>query len=193
MIKLEESFANNITDRVLKAIDYTKQHERDYFDRTLRNRSGLHVEGRKGSYYPASPQEIETDLRKARWYGYTHPNVMPGFHAAAAYLPGMLGVLALEDLPESATFIAIDVHDRVEDTGFFDLLLEGSTPLQNIGHTVLILGQDDKTETEMMITFHPGDPIQPSELTVPKTTLKKGDSVTLAQAKAFGYKYTKAV
>ncbi len=192
-MQIEETFANNISERVKKAIITTLRLEEGHWEETLTQRSGLSLKARQGggSWYPAPIEEIEADLLVAKWYGYPHPKIMKGcFGAVAPRMPGMLGVVPLADLPPDTTFVLIDFH---AEPGYCELLLEGATRLQNVGHTTLILGPRENGEEEIVWTFHPGDPIDPSEVFTKKGALKKGNILTHAEALVLGFTHTKVV
>ena len=186
-----ETFANNITERVRDAIQRTKDLEPEYFNNTLAQRSGLNVKGRRGSFYPLEPAEIEKAIMEASWYKYDHTEISKGCRGAFARIPGNLGVVELALLAPETMLVAIAAHDR--EPGYCDLLLEGTTPLQSVTHTTLILGLDPTHDRELMFTFHPGDPIKPSDIVSVKNEVKPGQVLTLKEAQALGFNYTKVV
>jgi len=190
-----ENFDTNVTDRVRAAVENTKRLAPGHWRSTLEQRCGLTVKGRKqGSFYELEMPEIEREVLQARWYLYDHPGIMKGCVGTFAKISGKLGIIALEELSPDTQFVTIDAHDR--EPGFCELLLNGPPVLQQTArHTTLILGpnEESKEGEEIVWTFHPGDPILPTETFTKKDVLKKGQCFSRDEAMAIGFKYAKMV
>jgi hypothetical protein len=189
-----ETFDTNVTDRVRTAVENTKRLALKHWEETLEQRCGLTIKGRKrGSFYELELSEIERAVMQARWYLYEHAGIMKGCVGTFAKIPGKLGIIALAELSPDTQFVTIDAHDR--EPGYCELLLDGPpVPQQTAGHTTLVLGPDEGKEKEEIIwTFHPGDPILPTETFTKKDALKKGQLFSRDEAMAIGFKYAKMV
>jgi len=191
---LSETLEWNITDRVRAAIKNTKRVALKHWEETLEQRSNLSLLGRKrGSFYELNAYGIETELLKAAWYEYAHDKILPVCFGATARIPGRLGIIALAELSPNTRFVTIAAHDS--RPGFCELLLDGpAVPQQGVEFTTLILGPGDGPEREEVVwTFHPGDPIDPTETFTTLNQLEVGQGLTRDEAVALGFLYAKMV
>jgi len=101
--------------------------------------------------------DLVVRLAAARWEPFEHPDVRA---PAAAFktldVGGRLGVVDLRSLPDSARVTLRDAHA----TGFLSAEVDGALGPE-VGHAVVLLGPDDDG-SEVVYTFHPGDPAAPS-------------------------------
>jgi hypothetical protein len=187
--KADESYAGSLTLRVKNAIQTMQKHYPGRYTAMLAGRSK--ESGGHGSIYPATVDEIESDLLKKSWASYEHSAVKAPCVCALARLPGLLGIIDIKDLPASTMFTLVD-HKK---DGYCELLYEGFTPRRNVNFTTMILGpSEEDPDLEVIYTFHPGDPIVPSELHgVLKNELRRGDSISLKMALEKGFTYAKMV
>jgi hypothetical protein len=172
--------------RVRSAIDNTRQHHAEYWQKCLAMRAGMSPEA-QGSIYPyILPEHLDRALNEARgWTPYPHESVMAGceafitFHADA---PGLLGIVPTRSLP-SNTKIRMD---DLKGTGFCEPVVVG-VPTESVGFTVAILGKDE-ADREIVFTFHPGNPIKPSRLS---TFEYGGKTLTVPEALDAGLNYVR--
>jgi hypothetical protein len=177
------------TQRIKSAIENIKSIAADYWASTLAQRS--EVTG-AGSTYDRSPEEIEAAILNSTWEEYAHEAVAPGCIAFISYdMPkGRLGIIDLIDLKEDK-FVILD--DR-KSTGTVSAVIPGIKSQNFPGFTVLILGMEKNAEgiaTEVVFTFHPGNPVAPSTIKTDAGLHNK--AVTIAQAKAMGLTTAKIV
>lgn len=167
--------------RVVAAIASTLVLLPDHWQKTLEMRAELGVPC--GSVYPGvTPADLEGDLLKVDWTPYQHPAIKEGCTGFRANLAGFLGIVDLKSLPPE-TEIVLDDRKRV---GAVSATVKGARG-ELVDFTVLIL--DKEGDTEIVGTFHPGDPIRPSPVeTVPgldgkKVTAKDAIDMGLEMAK----------
>jgi hypothetical protein len=175
----------NIQLRIAQAIDATRriEHPRDYWVNTLKQRvQGL---GAAGSVVVGveNVDELEKALEVAVWEKYSHPAVMAGTEAFITKdIRGQLGVIDLVDLPGDAV---VRLDDR-KNTGKVSAVVSGVWG-QDVDFTVLILGLEQGEE--VVFTFHPGDPVNPSK--VQATPGLHGKTVTVKEALEMGLETAK--
>lgn len=117
---------------------------------------------RMGSFYPrlTGPQ-VERLIRTLVWEPYTHSEVKePAMAFIARHAPGVVGVAQLADVPEDAEL----VWDDTKNTGNVELIWKGAPDSAHtkVDYTVAIVGPHDGKE--IVYTFHPGDPVKPSQV-----------------------------
>ena len=165
------------SDRIAKAAETTRRVVPGYFEKTLAQRAELSGMAVGSVYERVDGFELERMLLAQKWEEYSHPAVMPGCVAFKAPLPGRLGIVDLSTLPEDAI---VTLDDR-KNTGKVSAIVEGARgPIQDF--TILMLG-DEKGE-EVIFTFHPGDPVRPSQVQCELNM--HGQQVTVAQALEMG-------
>jgi hypothetical protein len=166
----------DINSRIAEAFEASKDIP-GHLDGLFKARNG----GAGGSKFD-TPQTIES-LISADWVSYNHPAVMKGVDAFKASIPGYVGLIKLDELPDNQVVELIDGHK----TGFLSVVINGKRA-EHVDFTVLMLGQD--SGKEVVFTFHPGDPIRPSSLP-DGGEFSKGDKITVQQAKNLGFEYAK--
>jgi hypothetical protein len=122
-------------------------------------------------------------LAAADWERYEHAEVAPGCQAWKALIPGFLGVMSLDALPPGSQLYLRDGHA----TGFVEAVYEAPEGARvPVEYTTAIVGTHEGVE--MVFTVFPGDPVKPSSLPAAE---HKGREVTLAEARALGFRYVK--
>lgn len=171
-----------IRDRIQKAVETTRRLIPGYFEKTLGQRSSFSKKA-AGSFYDLYPEMLEAMLLAAPWEIYSHPAVSPECTAfKAPFTPGRLGVADLRSLPSDAI---VTLDDR-KDTGKVSAVVKGVRGREEY-FTVLILGPEQGEE--VIFTFHPGDPVRPSQVQVEPGM--HGQQVTVAEALAMGLETAK--
>lgn len=165
-----------MTPRISAAIAATRRLAPGYFEKCLAQRCGG-----AGSSYTLSPEALEQALQGAAWEPYEHPNVMKGCSAFRAPLVGTFGLIALASVPEDARVVLADP----KGTGFVEAECAGAQA-ETVGFSVIILGEEQGEE--IVFTFHPGDPIQPSRLPAEG---RVGQVVTAKEARDLGFTWAK--
>ena len=168
--------------KINKYIENTKKVIPGYWESTCRQR----LAGGAGSCYPqfASIEAIENAITSADWEETHHPDVMPGCRVFKAQLPGLFGLVDISTLPKSTVFTA----DDRKGTGKISLTVHG-VPAVKVETTYLIVG--DEQGQQVVFTFHPGEPVQPSQVTTHQ--YKHGEKITMKKALKLGFKWAKLV
>jgi hypothetical protein len=147
----------NLVSIIMPAIDNTKKFLPEHWQKCLDQRCGRSGFA-AGSVYPRWTQKrIEKELLAGHWVEYSHPAIMVGCRAFRAQIPGRFGIVELSTLP-SGTIITLD--DR-KNTGKVSCVVKGIRG-EMVDFSVIILGMDNGME--VVFTFHPGDPINPSQV-----------------------------
>lgn len=171
--------------RIKEAIESTKELSKtgvippQYFENTLASRQPNGF----GSRFAEA--KSEKDLVEADWTEYQHPAVMAGCTAFRAPIPGVLGVVRLEDLPKDLPVVL----DDEKETGQVSAEVNRdaiSSEIGEVDYTVIILGEEGGRE--IVFTFHPGDPIRPSVIPAEGNV---GKAMTVAEAIQLGFDYAK--
>ena len=174
------------TARVRAAIDRTKQVLLVYWTSCLLQRSAgspsAPSQSAAGSVYEMTVEEIEVALRGAEWAPYEHEGVSPGCVAFTAPIMGLVGLTRLDLLPIEMPVTLIDS----KLTGFVDASVKGTRG--TTWGTVIILG--DHEGSEVVFTFHPGDPILPSRIPAEGNV---GRVITAGEAVKLGLTWGKVV
>lgn len=149
--------AENHTDRVRRAIENTPD---DYLRNQLSMRSASSPQN-AGSVYDNSPEEIKNSLLQQNWGRHDHPAIASPAVGFKADMPGRLGIVPLASLPGDHH---IDLEDP-KNTGKVSAVAS-NIPVERtrVGHTTMIVGPRQDGKGEQVWTFHPGDPIKPSEV-----------------------------
>lgn len=150
----------------------------EYFENTLASRQPNGT----GSVFhkPVS----EKDLIYATWEPYVHSAIQAGCTAFKTLdVSGVLGVVLLGDLNPSSV---VSLEDPKE-TGQVSAVIPAKEVFSasDVGFTIMILGKEGGKE--IVFTFHPGDPIQPSKVDSGIT----GVNVPVVSAMALGLEYAK--
>lgn len=169
-------------DRIAVAIEATRKVAPGYFEKTLAQRAGLSQEAAGSVYEMVDESQLEQMLLTADWEEYSHTAVMSGCTAFIAELPGRLGVIELASLPSDKV---VTLDDR-KDTGMVSAVVQDVRG-ENVPFTVLILGLEQGVE--VVFTFHPGDPVRPSQ--VQHEAGMHGRQVTVSEALSMGLETAK--
>lgn len=165
--------------RVKSAITNIKAAMPDYWASCLNKRLG----GGGGCYQQFdSPEELETALMAADWEQAEHPDVMPGCTAFKTPLRGMYGLVELERLPADAAVFFEDFKGVGEYSPTVKAARESEAE-----ETWIILGFEEGIEGEIAFTFHPGEPVRPSQTKASDVEL--GRAYTPAEAMAMGFDF----
>ena len=182
---------NTTTTTIVRdAINTAKVVDEKYHIATLSQRCDS--ESAAGSVIDGicSIEEMEALLNNAEWEEYSHPSIMEGCKGFVTPIPGKMGVVELETLPDDMEVV---LDDR-KGTGKVTPTVNGIDRVR-VGFTVLIIGPEKVGEEEtvqMMYTFHPGDPISPSRVAVSEK-YKNGTKITVKEAKGIGLLYAKII
>jgi hypothetical protein len=174
---------NEIQNRIAFAIDRTRKVIPGYFEKTLAQRAELSGKAAGSIYEGVGETELEQMLRGANWEEYSHEAVMPGCVAYKAAISGSLGIIDLQSMASDAV---VRLDDR-KGTGQVSCVVTGARG-QIVPFTVLILGQEQGEE--VIFTFHPGDPVRPSQIRTESGM--HGRQVTVSEALAMGLETAKA-
>ena len=137
------------------------QHYPGYFKKTCLSRistSGC------GSVF--SNPELNTDtsileaLCRAEWEPYNHPAIAPGSRAYRTFdIPGYMGIVNLRDLPKD-TVVTLD--DR-KNCGRISATVRGVRG-EKTEFTTIIFTDEEGIPVPVPSTFHPGEPVRPSQV-----------------------------
>ena len=172
------------TRKVEIALRNTRKTLKDYFENTCKQR----LENGAGSVYDGikTTAEMEDALFGAFWKKAEHPDVMPGCQAYVTkdIKGGHLGLLKIADLPDDVVITASDP----KNTGKVSMTVSGEKgPATE--ETWLIIGKEEGTD--VVFTFHPGEPVRPSVVEV--KDCPDGTKLTKDQAIALGFDLAKIV
>ena len=167
------------TDRVRTAIARTREQIPAYWESCLAQRSAGSPTA-AGSVYELTPVQIEAALLGASWVPYEHPGVGAGCKAFSAAIVGLSDVVRL------AGFDATDLVTLIDPkaTGFVEASVVGVRDEKDF--SVVILGDNDGSE--VVFTFHPGAPIQPSRIPAEGNV---GRVITVGEAIKMGLTWAK--
>jgi len=167
---------------VQRCIGTTKNCLPDYWANCLAQRAELSGKAAGSVYLGVSPSELEEMLLKAEWKPYFHPAIRESAAGFKAAIPGRLGVVRLADLPLDAM---VTLDDR-KNTGKVSAVVKGILGPE-VDFTVLIIGLHEGEE--VVFTFHPGDPVRPSQ--VQTEPGMHGRQVTVSEAIKMGLETAK--
>lgn len=136
------------------------------------------------SYENVTPADLLQKLYDSEWEQVEVEGVMPGCTAFKTNLPGLNGIIDIENLSEDAEFYAIDP----KGTGTIGIGVANvpKTPEQD---TYLIVGEE--AGKEVVFTFHPGKPVAPSM--VETKDYPHGTKLTREQVKELGFSKAKYI
>lgn len=174
---------------VKQAILSTKAFDEGYYWSCIKQRLPSSGEGR-GSIvdFDGSAEEFEKFLLNANWEEVGDcPNLLEDCKAFKTNdIKGHLGVIALDEL-DPKTELVLDDFKKV---GVLTPVTEGfvSTILYP---TYIIVGKEG--DKELMFTFHPGEPVQPSTLKPSCDIIHEGAKITVSEAIKLGLKFAKII
>lgn len=175
---------NNISMRIEIAIANIARLAGEYWAKTLAQRAGANPLAAGSIYDGATAEDVERMVRSAAWEPYSHPAVMADCTAFRAQLPGRMGIVELSKL-DPATPVVLD--DR-KGTGAVSATVKGVRG-EVTDFSVLILGKEQGEE--VIFTFHPGDPVRPSQVKTEPGL--HGKQVTVEEAMKLGLLTAKIV
>ena len=168
----------NNAERIVNAINAIKAMLPEYWKSTVESRTPGKSVGSVFSF--SNVEQVLFEDRLNDWEEYKDcPNLMTGCTAfVLRNVSGHLGVVELEKLDQNTV---LDVVDN-KKTGKAKLLAHvGIGPKTDFA--TLILG--DEHGVEVVFTFHPRDPIKPSEISI--ETLEGRTKITATEAMALGF------
>ena len=180
---------NTATTAVIAAINTTKMVLKEYYVATLTQRCDLSAAAGSVINGIFSIDDMENLLLSAEWEEYVHPSIMEGCKGFVAPIPGKMGVVNIDALPDETELV---LDDR-KGTGKVTPTVGGVDRVP-VDFTVLIVGPEKIGEetVQIMYTFHPGAPINPSRVSVSEK-YKNGTKITVKEAKGIGLLYAKIV
>lgn len=167
---------NEINARIARAVEAIKNLDSAYWTQTLTQR----LPGGAGSVVLGDfdAASLEEALLGASWYEYVPEATLEGCTYFKTYdLKGRLGIVELASLP---TDTVVTLDDR-KNTGKVSAVVDGVLGPE-VDFTVIILGPEGGVE--VVFTFHPGEPVRPSQ--VQCETGMHGRRVTIAEAQTMG-------
>ena len=178
---------------VAQAIDNT---DPAYLARTLemRNPSGTM---KAGSTFK-QPQTPES-LKSANWKPLNHPNISSPKIGFTGDIPGTLGVISIDELPDQMPVRFQLIHAGTGgDSGKGMEVAAAFNPSDaDVSETTIILVPDrNDPKKHVVVTFFPGDPTPPfsEDITIDMVKEKFPDMIgTVADAKELGFKFVKRI
>ena len=189
LLEIEDSKENQV-EFVKQALDNASKiimgkdengKDRTYLDVMLAQR----IEGPNNagsSYNVNSPEQLYQQLISQEWTETTHPDVMPGCRVFKSNLAGLEGILDLDNLPDDVEMYAIDP----KGTGKIGIGA-GNIEKNPVKETYLIIGKENINgkDEDVVFTFHPGEPVRPSE--VETQEIPDGTRLSKEEAKKLGF------
>jgi hypothetical protein len=169
---------------VSEVIATTRSAIPDYWESTLAQRAELSGKAAGSVYEGVDTTQLEQMLLAADWEPYSHPAVMQGCEAFRASIPGKLGLVKLQSLAPDTRVVFRDP----KKTGQVSAVVEGVRS-ESADFTVIIIGDDEGKK--VVYTFHPGDPVAPSEVMGASPGITDGTAGSVAQALEMGLVYAK--
>ncbi len=183
IIHRNKEFVKKALDNAKKLIMGKDEEGKDktYLDIMLNQR----IDGKNNagsSYKVNSKEELYEKLISQEWTETSHPDVMPGCRVFKSNLAGLEGILDLDDLPDDVELYAIDP----KGTGKIGMGA-GNIEKKPVEETYLIVGKEqiDGKETDVVFTFHPGEPVRPSEIETKE--IPDGTKLTREEAEQLGF------
>lgn len=125
-------------------------------------------------------------LCAADWQPYEHPEIEGPAVGFRAEIPGRLGIVRLDSLEPDRLVVLCDP----KETGFVEACVEGELGPE-VPFTVLLLGPSLEGDKEVIWTFFPGEPIQPSR--VETSDFPDGTPASAAAAIELGLEWAKII
>lgn len=171
---------------VNKAIINTNEYLHDYLIKTLQQRLATGA----GSCYEQfkTTDELLSAIKNADWEETTHPCVSPDCRVFKANLEGRFGLINIKDVCDDAVLIA----DDRKHTGYISVTIKGARGRIEYD-SYLIIGKENinGNNIEVLFTFHPGEPIKPSNIKVSNIT--HGSIISKKEAIKLGIKWIKII
>lgn len=138
------------------------------------------------SYENVTEKQLLKDLLEADWEETSHTDVMEGCRVFKCNLPGLKSILDLDELGKNAELYAIDS----KETGNIEIGA-GNVTKKETQETYLITRKEmiDGVEKDIVFTFHPGEPVRPSQIKAEK--IADGTRITVDKAKKLGLEKAK--
>ncbi len=190
-VQRRASHRSSPTQDVREAIANTKQHNRAYWSRVLRQRAGGTNRGLTNKYAAGSiyqdysPRELETALLAATWRRYRSKDLRNGVQGFRCHLPGIKRIIMLNDVPPNTTVI---LDDR-KGTGFWSCIVHMRVKGRAVASTILLTDARHGCP-RCVLTFHPGSPILQSRV---RRIERQDRTITAKDALRLGLKYAKIV
>lgn len=181
---------NDVAERITAAIAATKRLVPGYFQATCESRGGENPCGSVILLNDKPAFNVEHLLFSdylSMWTEYDDcPNLMPGCKAYKLWKPGIgrLGVVELGSLEDDSV---VTLDDR-KNTGKVSATVKGALG-KVVDFVVCIIGQEQGED--VIFTFHPGDPVNPSQVQAEPGL--HGKTVTVSQARQMGLETAKIV
>ena len=151
-------------DVVFAALSKSIEVDHDDFIKLL----GTRADGpdRRGSYYPGKTKvEVLELLREAEWAVSTHPAIVAPARGFKAEVPGMFGMVHIDNIPEGTEIVWEDPHNGKEfSDGKQKVSAIASLPIElgAVGYTTMLIGPRSKEDDTLLVwSFFPGSPVAP--------------------------------
>lgn len=185
--------AQTVNEYVRNCIQKTKTKMPDYFEKCLQQR----LKNGIGSTTDCETvEEMESKLMSAKWSPWIDTKGVLSPCCKAFFtddIPGYHGMLDIDQFPDDA----LCYFNDFKKTGFLSLCMK-TDKRERVDFTILITGPEEGIG-DCMYTFHPGNPVPAStfksgELNEEgqKKAYQDGDTITVGEAKALGFKHVKA-
>lgn len=175
---------NKTAERITNAVNNIKQMLPEYWESTVSSRTPGKSVGSVFNFKDVEKVLFEDRLND--WEVYENcPNLIPG--CTAYVLRDVSGHLGVIELYKLDPMMMLDVIDN-KKTGKAKLLAHVGIGPETDFATVIIGEEQGK---EVIFTFHPGQPIRPSE--IPIEALKGRNKITVAEAITLGFETANVV
>lgn len=160
----------NANKIVVAAINRIKSLDKEYFIKTMNQRIRDHQD-QAGSIITGmhNADTLEHELRTANYAPFRHPSIASGcFGFVTTQITGLSGIVELSDMNDEYN---VTLDDR-KGTGKVSCTISESTyklEREKLGYTVVITGPEndkDGNTVEVLYTVHPGEPVNPSQVTI---------------------------
>lgn len=181
MKKNVQEMLSNLKEFKNDSFDGVKYYELMFSQRVLGSGNGA------GSGYPTTAEQLEEKVIHANWNETTHHAVREGCRVFTAPIGGYLGIVNLSTLDLQQELFIINPKNERNTFGVGLIAEKGDWSEL----TYLISGFIDNSE--VVFTFHPGEPIAVSDEGWDGQGHNVGDSITVQQAIEYGFEYAKAI
>lgn len=203
-MRLTESYLRKIIRLIIKEAtaseglnvsEIIENTPKEYLEKTLSTRNpGGSIQA--GSVF-LEPQTAES-LSSADWKKINHEAVKSPAVAFTASIPGVLGIVPIENLSDSTPVKFQLSHGGKggKSGNATEVVAQFDKSLGKVDSTTLIAGPtDDDPKKYEVWTFHPGDPVaQSDEININDVKKKYPEGkATVADSKKLGFKFVKRV